>query len=214
MGTPTTVIGGTTYYKTACAYYGTELTNISVGSSNGNVDSVLNAVNPNYFAAIPNFGQGANCGLCVQITYGGKSIIATVVDNYSIALTGHLNLSVAAFAALVGTNSGDDIKSGVTWKSVLCPATGNIICHFNGTYSGQLYFENAVLPIASASVVVNGTTHTGTLSNGFWDFGVTIPGNTICTLTDIEGRSVNGTIPASDNNGAGASIGVQFPLCQ
>ena len=77
---------------------------------------------------------------------------------------------------------------------------------YNGTYTGQLYFQNVAFPVASASAVVSGTTHTASLTNGFWDFGVTLPTGASITLKDTAGHTVTGTLGSN-----GGSIGVQFP---
>jgi hypothetical protein len=109
----------------------------------------------------------------------------------------------------MGTGSGqtEDVTSGVTWKAVACPVgTSPIVAVYNGAYAGQLYFQNLAFPIASASAVVSGTTHTATLSNGFWDFGTTLSSGTQITLKDTAGHTVTGTLGAN-----GAGIGVQFP---
>jgi hypothetical protein len=211
QGTAHETCNGSSQYKTNCGYCGTE------GSASGNAcntshnDQVAHISTGNYWAAIPGWGQGANCGLCVSITYGGKTIVATIVDNCaSCSASGHLDLSPAAGAALgMGTGSGqtEDVKSGVTWKAVACPVgSSSIVAGYNGSYAGQLYFQNVAFPIASASAVVNGTTHNANLTNGMWDFGVTLSSGAQITLTDIVGHTVTGTL---SSNGGG--LGVQFP---
>jgi hypothetical protein len=204
-GATQTTCNGSSSYKTECGYCGT------VGSTSGDQcstshnDQIANISTGTYWVAAPNFGQGANCGLCVSITYGGKTIVATVVDSCS-SCAEYLDLSSAAGAALgMGTSTTEDVTSGVTWKPVACPVTSDIVVGYNCTYSGQLYFQNVSFPVASASAVVNGTTHNATLTNGLWDFGVTLPTGTKITLTDVEGHTVTGTLGSS-----GASIGVQF----
>jgi hypothetical protein len=211
QGTARETCNGSTQYKTNCGYCGTE------GSASGNPcntshnDQVAHISTGNYWAAIPNWGQGANCGLCVSITYGGKTIVATIVDNCaSCSASGHLDLSPAAGAALgMGTGSGqtEDVKSGVTWKAVVCPVgSSSIVAGYNGSYTGQLYFQNVAFPVKSASAVVNGTTHNANQTNGMWDFGVTLSSGVQLTLTDIMGHTVTGTLGSN-----GGSIGAQFP---
>jgi hypothetical protein len=198
---------GSTKYKTNCGYCGTE------GSSSGNAcntshnDTVQNISTGQYYVAMQNFGQGQYCGMCVSITYGGKTIVATVVDNCATCNSaGHLDLSPAAGTALgmgTGTGQTEDAKNGVTWHTVDCPVSGNIVAVYNGTYAGQIYFQNLAFPIQSATA----GGHTGTLSNGFWDFGTSVSGQSV-TLTDMLGHVVTGTIPTTN----GGSIGAQFPL--
>jgi hypothetical protein len=197
-------------YKTYCGYCGTES-----GNTNGNYcpSTITNSVSntgTQYFAAFPvgSFGNGTYCGMCVQVTWQGKSITATIVDECATCPTaGHIDLSLSAALALglgqgTGTTIGD-AKSGVTWTAVDCPVTGNIVAVFNGSSSQQMYFQNVVFPVAHAVV----GSHTATQSFGYWDFGVPVGGMSV-TLTDTVGHVVTGTIPGS----SGGSVGVQFPM--
>jgi expansin (peptidoglycan-binding protein) len=163
-----------------------------------------------YFAAFPvgSFGQGTYCGMCVDVTWMGKTITATIVDECGTCTTAsHIDLSLSAAVALglgQGSNSGDP-KTGVTWKAVDCPVTGNIVGVFNGS-SQQIYFQNVTFPVAKAVV----GSHTATQAYGYWDFGTAVGGMSV-TLTDTVGHVVTGTIPSS----SGGSVGVQFPMtCQ
>jgi expansin (peptidoglycan-binding protein) len=165
----------------------------------------------NYFAAFPvgTFGQGKYCGMCVQVSWNGKSITATVVDECgTCGSSNHIDLSLSAAVALgLGQNGNTgDATSGVTWKAVDCPVAGNIVAVFNNGYSGQIYFQDVVWPVAAA--MAGG--HTATQSFGYWDFGTQVAGQQV-TLKDTLGHVVMGTIP----NSSGGSIGVQFPMvCQ
>jgi hypothetical protein len=199
-------------HKTFCGYCGTE-----TGSTNGNfcpsgiTDAVPNTSTAPYFAAFPigTFAQGQFCGMCVSITLNGRSIVATIVDECATCpQAGHLDLSLTAAAALGLTGNNGD-ATGVSWHAVSCPvstAAPNIVAVFNGGYSGQIYFQNVVFPVAKA--VAAG--HTATQSSGFWDFGTAVAGQSV-TLTDTLGHVVTGTIPGS----SGGSVGTQFPMvCQ
>jgi hypothetical protein len=162
-----------------------------------------------HFAAFPinSFGAGKYCGMCVEVTYQGKTITATVIDACGSCADGHIDLSLSAADALGMVGWDGNPKSGVTWKSVGCPATNNIYVTFNGGYQGQVYFQNLAFPIASAK----SGTHTATLNNGFWDFGADVNGQSV-TLTDMMGHTATGTIPTSKSGG---SLGAQFALtCQ
>ncbi len=204
---------GCSSYKTYCGYCGTES-----GSNNGGVcpsgivDSVPNTATA-YFVAFPagTFGQGKYCGMCAEVAYNGKSVTATVVDDCgagTCSTANHLNLSLQAAVALgLGQNgTTGDATSGVTWKAVDCPVTGDIVAVYNNGYAGQLYFQNVVFPVAAATA----GGHTATENLGSWDFGTSVAGTSL-TLTDTLGHVVTGTVPGS----SGGSTGVQFPLtCQ
>jgi expansin (peptidoglycan-binding protein) len=143
--------------------------------------------------------------MCVQVNYNGKSVIATIVDECGTCPTaGHIDLSLSTAVAL-GLGQGGavgDATSGVTWKAVSCPVTGNIVAVFNNGYSGQIYFQDTVFPVASAQA----GGHTATQSFGYWDFGTQVAGQSV-TLTDTLGHTVTGTIPSA----SGGSINAQFP---
>jgi expansin (peptidoglycan-binding protein) len=198
---------GCSSYKTYCGYCSTES-----GSNNGGLcptgltDSVPNMATQ-YFAAFPvgTFGQGKYCGMCVDVTYGGKSITATIVDECATcSSSGHIDLSLAAAVALgLGQNGATaDPTSGVTWKAVDCPATGDIVGVYNNGYAGQIYFQNVVFPVAAATA----GGHTATQAYGYWDFGTGVASQSV-TLTDTLGHVVTGTIPSA----SGGSVGAQFP---
>jgi len=203
--------GGCSSYKTYCGYCGTESGSKGSGiCPSGITDTVPNTAN-SYFAAFPSgtFGQGKYCGMCVDVTWNGKTITATIVDECATCpSSNHIDLSLSAAAALglgQGSNTGD-ATSGVTWKAVDCPVSGNIVAAFNNGNSGQVYFQNVVFPVAKA--VAGG--HTANQSYGYWDFGASVGGQSV-TLTDTVGHVITGTLPTS----SGGSVGAQFPMtCQ
>jgi hypothetical protein len=194
-------------YKTACGYLGSESGSPSGGGCGQTsvTDTLGNIASPTFFAAYKDNSPMTpqNCGLCVQISYGGRSIVATIVDDCaSCQDTGHLDLSMPAANAIGLTAGNGDPKSGVTWKSVACAVTGNIVGLFNNGYAGQVYFQNVVFPVASA----NAGGHQGNFAYGYWDFGTSVAGQSV-TLTDALGHTVHGTIPSN----SGGSVGTQFP---
>jgi hypothetical protein len=205
FGQGTTQGGGCSSYKTFCGYCGTESGGGGGTCPSGIKDSVSNIATP-YFAAFPSgaFGQGKYCGMCVDVSYGGKTITATIVDECATCgdSGGHIDLGLSAAVAL-GIGQGGapgNPKSGVTWTSVACPVTGDIVAVFNS--SSQIYFENVAFPVASA----NAGGSAGNQSTGFWSFGSVVAGKAV-TLTDTLGHTIHGTIPTT----SGGSIGAQFP---
>ena len=116
----------------------------------------------------------------------------------------------AALGMGLAAGQTENPKSGVTFKSVACPVTSNIVAVYNGVYTGQLYLQNLAFPLTSAAALIGSTTHNATLTNGFWDFGITLPVGVAITLKDTQGHTVTGTLGSN-----GGSLGVQFPLtCQ
>jgi hypothetical protein len=187
------------------------------------IDTVQNVADTSpasdtYFAAIPGisgFSTVNDCGACIEITNGGTSIVATVIDecptdngeNAACALSNgqpnpaHLDLSYGAWQAL-NYSSGD--PSGTTWKFVSCPVTGSITTRAKSGNTDQVYIENTTFPIVSLTYNGQAGTH---LSYGAWQLpnGAAAAGATV-TLTDVEGHMVTITIP-----GGGGSTGQQFP---
>lgn len=147
------------------------------------------------------------CGMCAAISYAGHTLVATIVDDCATCTnTGHLDLSMSAANALGLTSSNGDPMSGVTWKAVSCPVSGDIVGLFNNGYSGQVYFQNVVFPVAAAA----SGGHQASYAYGYWDFGASVAGKPV-TLTDALGHTVSGTVPAN----SGGSVQTQFPqTCQ
>ena len=112
--------GGCPSYKTYCGYCGTQS-----GSGSGTCPSAIMNTVPNtatpYFVAFPSgsFAQGRYCGMCVNVSWMGKSIIATVVDACATCPSAqHIDLDLSAAVALgigQGSTTGHP-TSGVTWR--------------------------------------------------------------------------------------------------
>jgi hypothetical protein len=206
-------------FRTACGYFGTE------AGGNATADTVQNIVNPQYFAAIPgtdptHFNSSAQCGACIQVTYNGRSLIGTIIDECPQNLnsvcqrnpTGELDLSVPLAIALgFGPGSGQNGNpNGQTWKVVPCPAVGNVKVRVKTQNPNEVFIENTILAIKS--VTVNGAQATRSFY-GTWQLPVTAAAGQTLTLTDAGGRSITITV-----TGAGANVnqdtGKQFPSCQ
>jgi hypothetical protein len=206
---------GTTNNTTFCGYQGSEATYIGSDTTGACVtgklafsDTVPNVgTNPGYFVAFPSsnpaWGPGAYCGMCVDVTYGGTTLMATIVDECPAPCAGSpdlLDLSANLARDLgvgVGSTNGVPV-GGVSWAATACPITsndGNIVVVWNSSSSFEAYFQNVVFPVAS----VSGATQT----QGFWNVA---PGETV-TLTDILGHQITATLPGP----GGGSLGAQFP---
>jgi hypothetical protein len=200
---------GTVNNKTFCGYEGSE----SAGPGGSGAcqsgalsfsDTVPNVgTNPHYFAAFPSgsFGQGLYCGMCVDVSYGGHTLMATIVDECATCGDSpeHIDLS-ADLARDLGVGVGGAVgnPSGVSWAAVACPisaSNGHIVAVWNNhdPSSGQVYFQNTVFPVTS----VSGSSQ----SYGFWS---NIANGSTHTLTDMLGHHVTATVVSGD-------LGVQFP---
>jgi hypothetical protein len=207
FGQGTTKGGGCSSYKTYCGYCGTESGSGGGTCPTGISDTVPNTSTGKNFVAFKgpggSFANGVYCGMCVDVTYGGKTVTATVVDACATCSQDtHIDLSLSVASTLglgQGTTPGD--VNGATWKPVPCPVTGSIVASYNNGYTGQAYFQNVRYPVASATA----GGHKGTQSFGYWDFGVAIDGQSV-SLTDTAGNTTTGTMPGS----GGGSINGQF----
>jgi expansin (peptidoglycan-binding protein) len=161
-------------------------------------------VHPTYFAAYDSTPPDSlYCGLCVQISYGSNTILATIVDDCPDCSggAGHLDLGMSAANALGLSAANGYPMTGVTWHAVSCPVMGNIVASYNAGVTSQVYFQNVVFPVTAAT----SGGHTAMQAYGFWDFMTDVSGQSV-TLTDALGHTVTGTVPTN-----GGDIGVQFP---
>ncbi len=201
---------GTVNDKTFCGYQGSE--SAGPGGSGACQSGGLNfsdtvpnvGTNPHYFAAFPSggaFGQGQYCGMCVNVTYGGLTLMATIVDECATCGDSpeHIDLSADLARDLgigVGTVVGN--PSGASWAAVACPISsnnGNIVAVWNNNdpAGGQVYFQNTVFPVVS----VSGSSQT----DGFWS---NVGSGSTHTLTDLLGHQVTAVVVSGN-------LGVQFP---
>src|SRR4029077_411333 len=154
-----------------------------------------------------------SCGACVQVTNGGRLIIATVIDECPQDTnppcqqnpTGHLDLSVSAFNAL-GYAVGN--PSGTTWQFVPCPVTGNVITRIKSGNANQIYIENSILAITGVSMNGSAGTH---LSYGAWQVNGNVAGQTL-VLTNRAILTLSVVIVGSAD--VPFDTGRQFPRCQ
>jgi hypothetical protein len=198
-------------YKTYCGYCGSETgTKPQTGQiwcPINDIKSTVANISTEHFVAMPPgaLGNGKNCGACVEVTYMGTSIVATVVDSCPSCVSEQaLDLSLSAAKALGMTEEMGQVEAGngVRWRIVGCPTTGNISVNFNGGYQGQVYFQNTAFPIATAT----SGGKAASANTGFWDFGKEMGGQEV-TLTDVMGHTVTGTVPSSPG-----TLGKQFDL--
>ncbi|HET6145935.1 MAG TPA: RlpA-like double-psi beta-barrel domain-containing protein [Polyangia bacterium] len=210
-------------FRTACGYFGTE-GNTTVAGANTS-DMVQNIVNPQYFAAIPgtdptHFNTNAQCGACAQVSYNGRSLIVTIIDecpqNFNQVCqrnpTGELDLSVPAAIALgFGPGSGQNGNpTGQSWRIVPCPVTGNVKVRVKTGNPNEVFIENTILAIKS--VTVNGAQATHSFY-GTWQLPVSAAAGQTLTLTDAGNRTLTVMVGGAGPN-VNQDTGRQFPSCQ
>ncbi|HKO90659.1 MAG TPA: expansin EXLX1 family cellulose-binding protein [Polyangiaceae bacterium] len=130
---------------------------------NGQGDAVTGIGNPNMFVAIntANYRGSAACGACLEISYQGRTINATVVDECPIGsnptcTAGHLDLSRGAWNALTNNAGGTEI-SGVNWRFVPCGGDANVSIELkepSNAYWNQFLVRGHRYPIAKAEVEI------------------------------------------------------------
>ncbi|KAK3669697.1 hypothetical protein LTR78_010449 [Recurvomyces mirabilis] len=97
-----------------------------------------------------NWSNSANCGGCVAVTYGGKTITAMIVDQCPGCGTNHLDLFPTAFTSLAPASKG---IIDINWDYVPCPVVGNL----------QIHMKSGVSPYWFSAQVVNAHRRTTTL---------------------------------------------------
>ena len=128
---------------------------------NGDGDAVNGITDPTLFAAMntQNFEDAAACGACVEMSYQGRTVTVTVVDECPIGsnptcTAGHIDLGRAAWNQLTGNAPGTQI-SGVNWRYVPCETTENVTIELkepDNAYFNEFLVRNHRYPIAKAEV--------------------------------------------------------------
>ncbi|KAK5168684.1 uncharacterized protein LTR77_005993 [Saxophila tyrrhenica] len=90
-----------------------------------------------------NWNNGANCGGCVKVSHGGKSITAMIVDQCPGCGPNHLDLFPDAFSKLAPPSQG---IIGTNWHYVKCP-------HISGPLS--IHMKSGVSKYWFSAQVVN-----------------------------------------------------------
>ncbi len=181
---------------------------------------------PDYDAPTP---SGA-CGKCLEVT-GPTGMKATFVavdqcptSSNPKCVTGHLDLSHAAFAAVVPSNYqyGGEVpnQNAVAWHYVACSPSGNIVYHFdNGTsqYWVAAQIRNARYGIAKIRWRATGTQTFADMTDrtdGYAYFTATLNKTTKLDLQAIDefGHTLedDGVSIAANTDVTGGS---QFPAC-
>jgi expansin (peptidoglycan-binding protein) len=151
----------------------------------------------------------------VQLTNGGKSVVATVIDECPASSNSvcsqvsdptHLDVSTSAFDQL-GYSVGD--PSNTTWKFVPCPVSGGVVVRVKSGNPNEIYIENVVLPVASVTLNGQAATHT---AYGSWHWSNNLAAGSVLTITDIDGASITVTL-ASTSQDQNQQMSAQFPTC-
>jgi expansin (peptidoglycan-binding protein) len=134
---------------------------------NGQGDAVNGLPNPELFIAMntTNYRGASACGACVEMTYQGRNVTATVADECPIGSNptctpGHLDLSRGAWNALTNNAAGTEIN-GVNWRFVPCAGEANVTIELKepeNLYWNQFLVRGHRFPVAKAEVeLANGT---------------------------------------------------------
>ncbi|TKA30539.1 hypothetical protein B0A54_15833 [Friedmanniomyces endolithicus] len=110
-----------------------------------------------------NWDDAGNCGGCVAVTYGGKTVTAMIVDECPGCGTNHLDLFPTAFSALASPSAG---IIDVTWDYVPCPVTGPLQIHMGASWTTATRMTYNFFEISSGvganSAWIRVTSQTGT----------------------------------------------------
>ncbi|KAK5136383.1 hypothetical protein LTR08_003509 [Meristemomyces frigidus] len=98
-----------------------------------------------------NWANSGNCGGCVAVSHGGKTITAMIVDECPGCGSNHLDLFPDAFAALDNPTAG---IIPITWDYVPCPKVSGAL---------QIHMKTGVSQYWFSAQVVNGDRRTAKL---------------------------------------------------
>ncbi|KAJ3316806.1 hypothetical protein HDV06_002819 [Boothiomyces sp. JEL0866] len=111
-------------YTGSMSYYGPPVEQYGPWGINGNGIGAcaLDCVNHNYFVSVNTaMYQPSMCGLCVQITYNGKTTVGPVVDRCPGCPGQGLDISPPMFTELAG--SLDVGRFDADWQFITCPSS-------------------------------------------------------------------------------------------
>jgi expansin (peptidoglycan-binding protein) len=125
---------------------------------------VVGITNPTLFAAMntQNYDNANACGSCLEMSYQGRTVTVTVVDECPIGsnptcTAGHVDLSRGAWNMLTNNAPGTQI-GGVNWREVACPTTENVTFQLKepqNQYWNEFLVRNHRYPIVKAEVEVS-----------------------------------------------------------
>lgn len=208
---------GTINFGNIACGYGIQPGNLG----NGQGDSVTGIPNPELFVAIntSNYDGSAACGACVEMSYQGRNVTATVVDECPIGSNptctpGHLDLSRGAWNALTNNAAGTEL-SGVNWRFVPCTTNENVTIELkepSNQYWNQFLVRNHRFPVAKAEVeLANGTWVEAVRTNyNFFEPPEGVMGTYRVRVTDVNGGVIEEQLTlAPGNQGGNAQFACQ-----
>jgi expansin (peptidoglycan-binding protein) len=147
---------------------------------------------------MPEWNGSAPCGECVAVKGPKGSVTVRIVDLCPGCETGHLDLSMQAFAAIADVSAG---RVPITWQVVPCDVSGNIQYRYkegSSQYWTAIQVRNHRLPITSLEVQLGGAWHSVMRSdyNYFVDAnGVGTTGGFAVRVTASDGEQLIDTLP-------------------
>lgn len=182
--------------------------------------------NGEFFGAMntADYNNAAACGACVEISRQdtGQKVVVTIVDQCPVAsngkcVSGHIDLSQAAFSQL--GNTGDGYlgnragKGQISWKYVPCPTQEDVSFRLkepDNVFWNEILVQSHRAPIDKVEVRVNGDWVQATrMEYNYW----APPGNDFGTppfrvrATDIHGNFIEATIEVQAGD---IDTGLQF----
>ena len=223
--------GSVTFYTLSQGSNGVVHCSYLVSGQNPDVISYVATGAGQYFAAMntADYNGAHTCGACVEVTRdGSRKVVATVVDECPSGsnpkcVRGHIDLSQAAFTQIGNTTEGflgtgntlQNPRAGVgsiSWRYVPCPVTGNVRARIKPGNQNEVFFENLITPIKSASV--NGQTSNVLQTYNGWNFGNNnIAAGANFSVTDLDNSVITFSLPSAAQN-LSQDTGKRFAACQ
>ncbi|KAJ3253720.1 hypothetical protein HK103_000378 [Boothiomyces macroporosus] len=186
-------------YSGSMSYYGPPVETYGPWGIDGNGIGAcaLDCVNHNYFVAM-NTGmyQPGMCGLCVKISYNGRTTIGPVVDRCPGCPNQGLDLSPGMFTELAGSLTVG--RFDADWEFITCPSSVQAVNLANFPPNAGV----CSIPAGSPPPVASGST--AICSGSSWSSGSTqpapVPVPAAGSTTPSTGSSTSGTCGVSGVN--------------
>lgn len=204
----------------------------SYQATSQNPDTIAHVATGNgqYFAALDtdDFAAAKTCGACIEVSRDdGRKVVATVVDECPKGsdpkcVGGHVDLSRNAFLQIGSLAEGFLGKGNtlqpapptvglISWRFVPCPVTGNAFARIKSGNQNEIFFENLVAPIKSATL--NGVSATALQPYNAWHFANNITAGAALSVTDIDNSTITFTVASGAQN-LDQDTGRPFAMCQ
>ena len=149
---------------------------------------------------MPEWNGSAPCGECAAVTGPKGSVTVRIVDLCPGCETGHLDLSMEAFAKIADVSAG---RVPITWQVVPCTVSGNLQYRYkegSSQYWTAIQVRNSRLAVSAVDVQVGGGAWQSVARSDYNYFvdaaGVGTTGGFNVRVTSVDGQELVDALPA------------------